>query len=684
MLSLLPLRKKLQQSQQSQPPRSVWVDTFLGTIGKDDGTIETDVLGVIWVHCTASGIDYQVYNDIAPTNRYGLQVEFGRQVDEVIWHVIRVFPSYEDPANQASTGELIKSIAQDQFIRTDHLLVFLTTPIDGGGSKVRIYGANITKSDGTPGTIPNYDEYDLSSYHPASGARWARIDADEDGVIHVTTGSTKAAKELLTPDDIPAKPSGYIPSCAVRLYNQTQLYRISGVIDDFVDLREFINGSGGGSGGGITSVNGDTGPTVVLNQDDIGDGTTYKQYSDTEKTKLAGIEAGATKYPDTGEEVYSSAEKTKLAGIETGAEVNNISDANATDLTDGGETTLHTHPSSGGSAPNKADNSQFAVAQRGTSFTSATTPANNDAAYLFDRYINLSDGNNIFDLTQETSVVPLGATTALRLQVKTANKRGGQFQIFESSDSADFIASGVASLSFVARKAALNTTVDSVRAVVLSWTGTKDAPTKDWVSAWGTEGNNPTAAANWTIEGSAVFTLTNSYQTFKLENVAIDTANVKNVGLFLMVENGDGTVSDILYLTNIWFGASATAPTYSARGYGTEFLACQRQLLRLAPGSAGALLASGRVSSATNDTAVFAIVLPVPFRTTPTPTQVDLMVATATDGNLNITAVDINAYNLNVINVRTTSSNLTVSNEPAFLRANTNTACLELSAEIGV
>lgn len=55
----------------------------------------------------------------------------------------------------------------------------------------------------------------------------------------------------------------------------------------------------------------------TFTQDDIGDGTTNKQYSQTEKTKLA--------------------------GIETGAEVNNISDANATDLTDGGTTTLHSH-----------------------------------------------------------------------------------------------------------------------------------------------------------------------------------------------------------------------------------------------------------------------------------------------------------------------------------------------------
>lgn len=45
-------------------------------------------------------------------------------------------------------------------------------------------------------------------------------------------------------------------------------------------------------GGAVDSVNGQTG-VVVLTQDNVGDGTTYKQYSQTEKTKLAGIEAGA-------------------------------------------------------------------------------------------------------------------------------------------------------------------------------------------------------------------------------------------------------------------------------------------------------------------------------------------------------------------------------------------------------
>lgn len=95
-------------------------------------------------------------------------------------------------------------------------------------------------------------------------------------------------------------------------------------------------------GGGIASVNGKTG-VVVLTQDDVGDGSTYKRYSQTDKTKLAGIEAGAdvtdaanvaaagafVKSVDDLDDItdgttykkYSATEKTKLAGVEAGADV---------------------------------------------------------------------------------------------------------------------------------------------------------------------------------------------------------------------------------------------------------------------------------------------------------------------------------------------------------------------------
>jgi len=53
-----------------------------------------------------------------------------------------------------------------------------------------------------------------------------------------------------------------------------------------------VNAPGGG-GGAVDSVNGATG-VVVLDQDDIGDGVSFKQFSAAEETKLAGIATGAT------------------------------------------------------------------------------------------------------------------------------------------------------------------------------------------------------------------------------------------------------------------------------------------------------------------------------------------------------------------------------------------------------
>lgn len=60
-----------------------------------------------------------------------------------------------------------------------------------------------------------------------------------------------------------------------------------------VDVGVVGLGNQPGSGGAVDSVNGQTG-VVSLTQDNVPDGTTHKQYSATEKTKLAGVATGAT------------------------------------------------------------------------------------------------------------------------------------------------------------------------------------------------------------------------------------------------------------------------------------------------------------------------------------------------------------------------------------------------------
>ena len=66
--------------------------------------------------------------------------------------------------------------------------------------------------------------------------------------------------------------------------------------------------------------------------------TKLKELEDEQTTKVDKISGKGLSTND-----YTTDEKNKLAGIEAGAEVNNISDADASELTGGEETNLHKH-----------------------------------------------------------------------------------------------------------------------------------------------------------------------------------------------------------------------------------------------------------------------------------------------------------------------------------------------------
>jgi len=118
-------------------------------------------------------------------------------------------------------------------------------------------------------------------------------------------------------------------------------------------LERTVGGEGGGLVDSVNTLIGD----VVLDQDDVLDGTTFKQYSLTEKNKLAAIAAGATANASDAT-LLARANHTGLQLAATISDFNTaadaraqaitdarISSANATDLTNGNNTTLHTHDS---------------------------------------------------------------------------------------------------------------------------------------------------------------------------------------------------------------------------------------------------------------------------------------------------------------------------------------------------
>lgn len=219
-------------------------------------------------------------------------------------------------------------------------------------------------------------------------------------------------------------------------------------------------------------------------------------------------------------------------------------------------------------------NGQGIVAQQGVTFDSTTTPANNDDTYLFDQMVLLSDGNDIVDVSQETTIVPLGAPSCIKFDVETANKKFGYMQPLEAKDSAAIIG-GVASFSFKARKGGSNVTLEKLRAAIISWNGTEDSITTDVVSTWNAASANPTLAANWTYENTPVdLVLTDSFQTFKIENVDIDTSGAKNSAVFIWCDDTDATVGDLAYIGDIKLETGAISTLFKARPFYEEFRLC--------------------------------------------------------------------------------------------------------------
>jgi hypothetical protein len=210
------------------------------------------------------------------------------------------------------------------------------------------------------------------------------------------------------------------------------------------------------------------------------------------------------------------------------------------------------------------------IAQRGTSFTSG---ANNDDDYVLDRFYILSDGNDVIDVTQ-TTTVPTGAKFSIGLDVETVNKKFGIAQIIENANCFDAIG-GAVTLSFQAKVSSL-TNLDNVKCAIVAWSGTADSVTSDIISAWGVEGTNPTLIANATYENTPVnLNVTTSFATYSV-TATVDTASAANIILFIWSDVTTTSLGEFLYITNVQLEKGSTATSFDYRPYGTELALCQR------------------------------------------------------------------------------------------------------------
>ena len=266
---------------------------------------------------------------------------------------------------------------------------------------------------------------------------------------------------------------------------------------------------------------------------------------------------------------------------------------------------------------NRIINGGMDIAQRGTSFTS-TSSANNDDTYVLDRFYILSDGNDIIDVTQ-TTTVPTGAKYSIGLDVETVNKKFGIAQIIENANCFDAIGGNV-TVSFQAKVSA-TTNLDNIKCAIVAWSGTADTVTSDIISAWGVEGTNPTLIANATYENTpANLNVTTSFATYSV-TANVDTASTSNIILFIWSDVTTTSLGEFLYITGVQLEKGSTATSFDYRPYGTEYQLCQRYFWKAIENTGSVvMLGTGVVSSATT-LRVF-IPLPVPMRALPTGTRV--------------------------------------------------------------
>ena len=235
-------------------------------------------------------------------------------------------------------------------------------------------------------------------------------------------------------------------------------------------------------------------------------------------------------------------------------------------------------------APNLLVNGGFGVWQDLSTYTGATSPANDDDTYIADQWILLSEGNDIVDVDrlQLTDNIPAEADGGVKLTVVSATEKWGLLQILENRISAAHRSDDVV-ISFYAKS---SSAAADLSFKLVSWAGTADAPTTDLVSAWGATGaTDPTAITNWTIVAAGSGedepdALPNAWTRYEASFTVPFTAN--NIGVFVY-NRSDETAGQSISIANMKLEAGTTASSYIREPYEVSVLRCQRFFVKTFP-----------------------------------------------------------------------------------------------------
>ena len=253
-------------------------------------------------------------------------------------------------------------------------------------------------------------------------------------------------------------------------------------------------------------------------------------------------------------------------------------------------------------------NGEFSVAQRNTSFVASD---NNDDVYTLDRWNLVSDGNDIVDVTQSTTVPTGGALKSIGLDVETANKQFGIVQIIEAKNCTGLIGNEV-TFSFKAKVS--NVRLGDVRAGIIAWSSTADSVTSDVVATYNDDAN-PTLASNLTFENTpSDLGVTTSWVTYSV-TATIDTGSTTNVVVWIGSVDSSTTAGDFLYITDCQLEIGPNTSSFEREDYGTTLAKAQRYYFVGGPGACGGYSATTK--------AIFGFQFPQIMRAAPTVSLLD-------------------------------------------------------------
>lgn len=288
-------------------------------------------------------------------------------------------------------------------------------------------------------------------------------------------------------------------------------------------------------------------------------------------TKVTGTPAATPVAPTDAEIATSIGASNPFIRLANVAVANGASSIVTANITDTRKEPIYDNKivkSDSGIFRNAIINGNMDIWQRGTTFTAATTPANSDDTYLTDRWILLAAGADTVDISRSTDK-PDGSSYSMKLDVQTS-ARFGICQILENKDVLKLDNKRV-SFSFAAKTE--SSEITTLRVAILTWGSTADSVTSDVVGTWGA---TITPAANWTLENTPEdITITNSWATYKVENVSIDTATVNNLAVLIYTPSAE-SINDTFYLSQVQLNEGTRALDYKPKSFLEELQACKR------------------------------------------------------------------------------------------------------------